>query len=1200
MGEVSPLYLKSLEIQGFKSFPDKTVLQFGDAVTAIVGPNGSGKSNISDAISWVLGEQSSKALRGAKMEDVIFGGTLKRAQVGFAEASLLLDNADGALRIETAEVMVTRRYYRSGESEYYINRQSARLRDINELFMDTGLGREGYSNIGQGRIDEILSLKSTDRREVFEEAAGISKYRHRKEETERRLDGTQENLTRIGDKIAELELQVEPLRRQAEQAEKYLKYREELKALEVTIWLDGLEKLATAAKKAGEDYAAAAFQLEQAHSGLDALYETVEKLGASLRDHDEETESIRAAIAAQENALHERDGEAAVLRANLENNDKNAARVAEELREKENRSGGIAAQIEQMQSRIRELARRREEADRAMAGIERESAELSRSSEGSDRTLEKLQANSTAAAAAHSRKQLELSSLSMSLEEQAALRATLTERAAQAKAELDKALAGQAESAAQLEAARERATGAKNAIAGYQLRLQARARKRDDLHAAASAAAVELDTAASKRKLYRDMEREYEGYNKAVKTVMQEAGRGALQNIHGPVSKLLRVEDRYAVAVETALGAAAQHIVVSSEEDGKAAISLLKRRDAGRATFLPIRTIRGRRLQESGVENTAGFQGIASDLVQYDPRYDAIFQNLLGRTVVVETMDHAILLSRRFSGRFRIVTLDGQVVNAGGSMTGGSTIRGAGVLSRANELERLERRVSELTEKKASLERALTEATRAAAEVEFQIETARGQLREAEDEVLSLESADQQRALLLDAARRQEEVCQSELAGLDERSSDAASRRAVLEREIAALEQERQALDRELAARAQDRAALDEKSGALRERLNEIRMDAAACDAERAATADSLAQLEDLALSMRGDRAASEALLLRYKEEGESLRARIADKSREAGEIAGEIERTKGSLRDALARRAGVEARKTKAEHEAQECSKDILLMERESARLEQKKKANELEEKQLLDKLWDAYELTPSTARPFRRENTDTAAANRDAAALKRKIAALGTPNLGAIDEFARVNERYEYLCAQRDDVLSSKRELEKIIESITKEMTEIFVHEFARINDYFGKTFEEMFGGGRASLELDDPEDPLACGIEIRVQPPGKQVKTITLLSGGEKAFVAIALYFAILRVRPTPFCLLDEIDAALDDVNVRRFAAYLRNLCEKTQFIVITHRRGTMEAADVLYGVTMQEQGVSKMLHIDLARMEEQLGIREKQNQ
>ncbi len=1188
------MYLKSLEIQGFKSFPDKTVIHFGSDITAIVGPNGSGKSNISDAISWVMGEQSSRALRGARMEDVIFGGTAKRPQVGFAEASLILDNSDGALALETAEVMVTRRYYRSGESEYYINQQSARLRDINELFMDTGLGREGYSNIGQGRIDEILSLKSGDRREVFEEAAGISKFRHRKEETERRLAGTQENLVRIGDKIAELEMQVEPLREQAEKAQQYLALQGELRRLEVTVWLDSLESLAQAVQKAQEDWRAAAFILEQAHSSLDDLYRAADALAEELRRQDRETDQLREEIAALEDRVRSLDGEAAVLQANLENSEENWRQVRQELEDQDQRRSGIAGQVEQQRRQLAELDERREKAAAQLTALEEAFRQVSGQSQAAAQALAQAQMAASGIRARRESRQGELETWNLTQEEQAQRRQTLTAQEAAAAQRLTEAVAGREAAARQLAEAREAVVSAQNTVSGYRLRLEARAARRDELQKQFTALGVELDTVAAKARMLREMERDYEGYSKAVRLVMQAAAKGILRNVHGPVSQLLKTEERYTVAIETALGAAMQQIVVSAEEDAKAAIELLKRRDGGRATFLPIRTIRGRRLQESGVDRTAGFVGIASDLIAYDAPYDAIFQNLLGRTVVVETLDAAITMARKYANRFRIVTLDGQVVNAGGSMTGGSAARTAGILSRASQLSQLEDRQKALAGRREALEGQLAEAGRAAAEVEFQLSAAEGQQRQAEDEVLRLEGTEKQQELLVEAAAGQVDTVRRELAAMEASSAEAAQRRQALEEELARLDQEARAREADIAAAQADCDRWSGQLARLQEQSTAARMESAACEAEAVTVRQAMEQLEALRQAMEGDRAAKEALGNQYQAAGEACRMQLAETARAREEAAGRLEETRGSLREAMDRRAQVEARKTRTEKEAQDKNKDLLLMERESARLEQQKTTAQLEEKQLLDKLWETYQLTPSTAAAERVPVDSAAAANREIAGLKRKIAALGTPNLGAIDQFARVNERYEYLSGQRDDVLGSKEELEEIIRSITREMTEIFTREFGRINECFGRTFREMFGGGQASVVLDDPNDPLGCGIEIHVQPPGKQVKTITLLSGGEKAFVAIALYFAILQVRPTPFCLLDEIDAALDDNNVRRFAAYLRNLCGRTQFIVITHRRGTMEEADVLYGVTMQEQGISKILHIDLGQMERQLGI------
>jgi len=1188
------LYLKSLEIQGFKSFPDKTVIHFGSDITAIVGPNGSGKSNISDAISWVLGEQSTKALRGSKMEDVIFGGTARRAQVGFAEASLILDNADGALRIETAEVMVTRRYYRSGESEYYINRQTARLRDINELFMDTGLGREGYSNIGQGRIDEILSAKSTDRREVFEEAAGISKYRHRKEETERRLANTEDNLLRIGDKITELELQVEPLRAQADKAEKYLKLRGELRGFEVAVWLDSLEKLTAAAKKTEEDCRSASFILEQEHANLDGLYRSAEELGEKLRAQDQALEERRNAVAALEDESRRREGALNVLRTNVENNAGNRERMRAELEDQQNRSGGVDEQLRARNERIAELEKSCAASQTKMRELSAAAEEAAERSGRCAAELARVQSGQNEAAAALAAGKAGLDALDLSREEYASRREELARTRAAAEEKLADALAAQAECARKQEAAREQVTSAGNTISGYELRRRTRAQKRDELQKQVSAAGVALDTALSKLRMLREMEQEYEGFSRAVKLVMQEAGRGALGGVHGPVSKLLHTEDAYTVAIETALGASMQHIVVTSEKNGKDAITLLKRRDAGRATFLPMTVIRGRRLEEQGMDGCRGFVGVASDLIRFDEKYESVFLNLLGRTAICETLDDAVEMARRYGNRFRVVTLDGQVVNAGGSMTGGSVVKSAGILTRANEIARLTGETEQLRERKMKLETELTEAARSAAEVEFQLTAVQDQLRQAQDEALRLEGSVKQCELLVQAARAQTDGCERESALLDTRESDSAGRRAELEKKTAEQRALADRLAAEAARAAEAAAAADADRVSRQEHIAACRAENAAAEAELASAREAAEQLRALAEAMRGDHAAKLSLIAGLEAENERLSAEIARGEEERAALDGRIAGEKDALRNALEERAQTEARKTRTEKDAQDKNKDILLLERESARLEQKKAASEMEEKQLLDKLWDAYELTPGTAEKERVAVESIAAANREIAALRKKIAALGTPNLGAIDEFARVNERYEYLTGQRDDVQHAKKELEEIVRSITAEMTDIFLREFARISDYFGRTFVEMFGGGKASLELDDPEDPLACGIEIRVQPPGKQLKTITLLSGGEKAFVAIALYFAILRVRPTPFCLLDEIDAALDDSNVRRFAHYLRNLCEKTQFIVITHRRGTMEQADMLYGVTMQEEGVSTILHIDLNQMQQQLGI------
>ena len=746
----------------------------------------------------------------------------------------------------------------------------------------------------------------------------------------------------------------------------------------------------------------------------------------------------------------------------------------------------------------------------------------------------------------------------------------------------------------ELRRAEENVTAANNTIAGYTLRLNARSKRRDDLAQALRENTSRLDSVNAKLRVFRAMERDFESYNKAVRMIMQEAQRGALRNIHGPISRLIRTDDNCTVAIEIAMGAAMQQIVVGNEADGKAAISYLKRTGGGRATFLPLSTIQGRELQENGLENCRGFVGIASRLVTTDQTYRGIVDNLLGRTVIVTDMDAAINMSQKYKGRFKIVTLDGQVMNPGGSMTGGSVNKDAGILSRANELEKLTAQEKQLQQERQIQEAELQAAQRQCAQVEFQMTAARDQLREAEDQVLRLQGVEKQYEILLNAILEAEGSAQREREALRTRDASDRERYAAQQAKIQIYTQqlEEARLTLQTLEGSQNEAA--ELTASITDAMTALKTEEAALDAERTTATNHIEDLTALRSAMEGDREKKEALMDAIRADNQRLEAEIAVLLQRQKENDAETEAMNGQLQKTLALRAETEASKTRAEKESQDKSKDILNMERACALLESKRTTTSMEERQIIDKLWDSYGLTPGTAPEHRGEIENVTAGNRRAAELKRKIAALGTPNLGAIEEYARVNERYTYLAEQRDDVLGSKRELENIIRDITKEMTTIFVAEFAKIDHYFGEVFTEMFGGGKGALILEDPENPLTCGIEIRVQPPGKQVKTITLLSGGEKAFVATALYFAILKVRPTPFCLLDEIDAALDDRNVERFAKYLHNLSKKTQFIVITHRRGTMEASDVLYGVTMQEQGVSKLLRLDLNQMEQYLGI------
>ena len=996
------MYLKALEIQGFKSFPDKTRLTFEKDITAIVGPNGSGKSNISDAILWVMGEQRSKALRGAKMEDVIFGGTEKRGKLGFAQVSLIIDNAAHIFDSDSSEIMLTRRYYRSGESEYYINRESVRLKDINSLLMDTGLGRDGYSIIGQGRIADIVSTKSTDRREVFEEAAGISRFRYRKEEAERKLEKTEENLLRINDKIEELEIQVGPLKKQAETAKRFLVLRDELRVKEISVWMETLDKLRTQAQAIALEYSQTTGELEKAREELKALYASSGSISERMHQKDVETEQARERLSAAESAAAECDSAAAVLRANVKSSTESMQRMLSDIAQQETRAAEIQSQMDEGNKRIAQIGQ-------------------------------------------------------------------------------------------ELKALEEQTKQNNNVLDGCRMKLKSREDMVNQLSDKVTQLAVDGRSMDSRIHMLSEMEKDYEGYSKAVKTVMREAERGTLRGIHGPVANLVKADEECALAIETALGAAAQNIVTDTQNDGRSAIEMLKRRDAGRATFLPVDTIRGSVMRDAPV-NDPGFVGVAFDLVQFDPKYKDIFASLLGRTVIAETLGDAVRMSKANGNRLRIVTLDGQLINAGGSMTGGSTARGSGILSRANELEKLKKQRVKLAEKE-------------------------------KDSSSELERA------------------KANLSGI------------------------RYQLDMAL----EDQAELKSKVSSF--------------EAEKRATENSVKQLQVLLDSLSGDSEKRHQAVESAEREIEQLKARLAEKEKRLEEINGKISAIKQEIAQISANKLELEKKRTRAEKDAQQRNADIIELERRAAKTEQKKLASEMEEKQILDKLWDNYELSHSAAEELRRPVENLQKANREINELRRQISALGNPNLGAIDEYERVNTRYEFLTGQRDDVDKAKTELVDIIKDITGEMKEVFLRQFKAIDESFRQTFLELFGGGKAALVLEDEDNVLECGIEIKVQPPGKALSNISLLSGGEMAFVAIALYFAILKVRPTPFCVMDEIEAALDEANVTRYAQYMRRMSDKTQFLVITHRRGTMEEADMLYGVTMQEKGVSTVIELDL---------------
>ena len=1190
------MYLKALEIQGLKSFPDKTVLNFGEDITAIVGPNGSGKSNVSDAIRWVMGEQSSKSLRGAKMEDVIFGGTEKRSQMGFAQVTLVLDNTEHIFpRMEESEVAVTRRYYRSGESEYYINKQSVRLRDVNELFMDTGMGREGYSIVGQGKIDEILSVKSGDRREIFEEAAGISKFRHRKEETERKLERTEENLVRINDKIAELELQVGPLRSQAEKAKKYLILRDELRTLEISVWLENLDKIKTDSIKLNTDYALAQQELERANAALDELYAASEQFAEKAHANDMEQERLRTECAELDAKCNEENSAVAVLRTGIEHNRANIERVENDLRDQSGRAESLTAQIAAKHARIEELAAQAAELEEELRAFLAQAEELARTAGEAGSEVEALRAKEALAASDAADCRADMSAINAGLAELTERRAALEAESESVDGQLTEKRRAASASRRALEEAQEEADAVRNIISGHTLKMEGRVKREETARQKSIDLTMEKNNLDSRIHLLSEMEKEYEGFNKAVRLVMQAAEKNTLRGVHGPVANLMTTDKRYAVAIEIALGAGMQNVVVDREEDAKSAINFLKQRDGGRATFLPLTAIRGDVLREAGVEREYGYVGVASQLVQFDKRYAEIFNNLLGRTVVVEDMDCGIAIARKYGSRFRIVTLDGQVLNRGGSMTGGSVSRSAGILSRANELKELTAQREALTEKLDAALREADEAKRDLNAAQYELDVAREQQRGAEDAVLRLTGEKKQYDMLLESLRTRESDIAAELESITARTEELKKAAATREEEIKKHEAEAARCRAESEEKLAGQNELQRDSAHLGDEIAARKSTLAGFTAERETTERALGDLETLAQQMRGDEDGRRALIEDYRAKIKAAEEEIAQHDAVTASLRADAEKRRAELAELAEAKLTLEGERSANDRRYRECNELLSQTQAAAGRLEQKRVTAAMEEKQILDKLWESYELSHSAAQEQRIELESVPKASRRINELKREINGLGNVNVGAIEEFDRVNTRYTYLTGQRDDVEKAKEELLGVIENITSEMTVIFKEQFALIRESFQETFLELFGGGKATLELEDENAVLDCGIEIKVQPPGKALKTLSLLSGGEKAFVAIALYFAILKVHPTPFCVMDEIEAALDEPNVIRVAHYMRRICDKTQFIVITHRRGTMEAADVLYGVTMQERGVSKVLTINMNDMAKELNIK-----
>lgn len=1187
------MYLKSIELQGFKSFPDKTVLQFGKGITAVVGPNGSGKSNISDAMRWVLGEQSTKSLRGSKMEDVIFSGTDARRAVGFAEVTLCLDNCDRALNCDRDEVTVTRRYFRSGESEYRLNGENARLKDVHELFMDTGLGRDGYSMVSQGKVETLISGKSGERRDMLEEAAGISHYRYRRQDALRRLDQAEENLLRLRDILTELETRVGPLKQQSEKAKKFLEYSAEKKTLDIGLWLYTISKTRDSLRDYEKKTAVAEAQYNEVCRILDETEKKTEKaieeaqrvtvlideMRRAASQLDEQAALIESRIAVQENSI-------------LHNNE-TIERIEREKNDETDTDTQIAAQISETEAAIASLKGFIDEKRGALEALSGElsalgdkngafaekNAELSKSV--SDISL-KI-ADSRVSASALRTSADEISARLDALKSQKSGREEIIKELEAQKSKTEEELAGIEEKLSDLN----------NSLSGLELLNEKRLSKLQQLGESETEIKNELHIKESRMQMLSELEKNMEGYQGSVKAVMREARRGALGGINAPVSQIIKVGEKYSLAIETALGAQIQNIVTENENDAKRAIAFLKDSKAGRATFLPLTAIRGRELDEKGLDDCYGYVNIASRLVEYDAKYREIISSLLGRCVVAEDLDAAVVIAKKYSHRFKIVTLDGQVINAGGSMTGGAKLQNAGILSRGNEAERLKSECADLEEKLSGVKDELTKARESHSAVNAELNGCKGEIttlcenKIRVEGVLSLKNG--QLSSLLDAQNEADE----EENALVLRKEELLKSAQACENALLSLQSELNEKEAQLASVTGDREAVQKRREELTAAASEINLSIATAQKEIEEKNEAVSRLVGRSMSHKDRLSQLNGEIAEIENKNNELQNSILVFKDELRELKEGNTSSKEKIEALIKEREGYEKESALLRVTERQKNDEKEKLGGEKARLSERRDAMERELEDTENKLFEEYELTRREAEELNIVIESVTDSRKRAAELKAKIKALGTVNVSAIEEYKEVSERYEFMHSQVSDVEKAKAELIRLISELTEKMGVQFKEQFNKINASFGETFTELFGGGKASLVLTD-DNVLECDIDIKVQPPGKNVQNISLLSGGEKGLSAIALLFAILKVNPCPFCIFDEVEAALDDVNVVRYASYARRMTDSTQFILITHRRGTMEEADMLYGVTMQEKGVSKLLELKTAEMARQMGL------
>ena len=1178
------MYLESLELNGFKSFPDKIKLDFDKGLTCVVGPNGSGKSNIGDAVRWVLGEQSSKSLRGSNMQDIIFSGTQTRKAGKFAQVTLNIENSDRALDIDDDKVSVSRKLYSNGDSEYIINGEQVRLKDVLELFMDTGLGRDGYSIIGQGKIADIVSSKSTERREIFEEAAGISKFRYKKAESERKLDHAQENILRLNDILSELQSRVGPLKTQSEKAKKFLSLSEEKKNLDISLGVYRYDSLKEKLQGLDDKILASEGEYEALSRELDELDEEIDKGNLERAKLNETIDSLRESINLSQQEFGDINARIAVLQNDIEHINSSIVDDNLSIKDLNQSETDFKAKTDEKESELLKIRKKIDELKEKIKSVQYDLQGAEDRESEFDRTIQDSSQNINGYYIKKSELNFTVSNERTNIDE-------YNKRIKEGRdfiKETEKALSEITSERKELSlastAADEKLSEIQNRLAGFTKLYESKKTQLDKKNEELNSIRLTSGELKNRVSILKDLENSMEGFASSVKHIIKASNVGRIKGVCGSVAQLISVDSKYSVAIETALGSAMQNIVVENEDTAKRCIRHLKEINGGRATFLPLTAIKPKEFRDNGFNNSQGFVAVACDLVSCDSKYRNIVYNLLGRIVVAEDLDSAAIIAKNNNFSFKLVTLDGQVINAGGSFTGGSASRSTGILTRKNEIDRLNEQYDKSVEQIEKLTDQIAMLKDEVTKLEFDLTSERELLSDHKSDKARFEAEIARLTDLTNQYDKQLEDADSQVAMLEDKIKASNNLIALSEKELVDIDKKIKLCEDKTVKNQSELSEFKQKREALSKELSELRIEQTALEKDEQSL---LAAIEQIVEAKRDSNDAKVKLELHILEQNKAIedkQAEIDFMSEKISDNENKIKEAQNQIKTNQQKYLSLDANseKLRAYQKNKMSQKENVLVELE--RSKEKKLSVSSEMEKIISLFFEEYELTKSEAYALAKPLDSVSEAGKELTSLKNRIRALGTVNVESIEEYKEVSERYEFLSAQLTDVLKSKAELEKLIADLTEQMIAFFTDSFTQINNNFKVIFSELFGGGSGELVLTDPDNLLESGIEIKVAPPGKVIKNLLSLSGGEQAFVAIAIYFSILMVKPSPFCILDEIEAALDDVNVTKYAQYLRRFTDRTQFILISHRRGTMEEADVLYGVTMQEKGVSKLLKLD----------------